>query len=95
MGKMQPFVLLLGSLAAFVLSQTTDDTFGIQADSSLGVSAVEEPDYTCSKTKGCDLGCCGQLSVLLPRMYGSITDSFYNRDPDTGMGVCGLGKNLS
>ncbi|KAK2032539.1 putative chitinase [Colletotrichum zoysiae] len=61
---MQSFAVLLTCLAAFVLSQTGNNTFRIQAQSSLGASATGEPDTVCSETKGCALGCCGQLDPL-------------------------------
>jgi hypothetical protein len=65
-----PWVLLVvqATWASTVLSQLVggESTFGTHANvhrqsTAAGAAASTPPDYTCSATKGCDLGCCGPL----------------------------------
>ena len=52
-------MLLLGIVGAgYVVRAEVDHTgFAIRAE-------VEKPDYTCTKAKPCDLGCCGKMLVF-------------------------------
>lgn len=57
------------------------------------VLAKDEPDYTCSESKGCKLGCCGPLYVPSGLAFACRILTGAPSD-DKGDGVCGLGPDF-
>ncbi len=60
-------------------------------------AADDKPDYTCTKTKSCEIGCCGKMYVLRSSIETaeSLRDILtFNSDAKTGKGVCGFGPDF-
>ncbi|OHW99326.1 glycoside hydrolase family 18 protein [Colletotrichum incanum] len=80
----QAFNLSEGGIPARAFA-SSPDAFALHADEPdvFTLAAAEEPDYTCSKTKPCRLGCCGPLDATGVGACGGGPD------------FCGAGKCTS
>ncbi|TLD22800.1 hypothetical protein PspLS_07507 [Pyricularia sp. CBS 133598] len=98
---MPSLVILLSCLALTLVllaqARAVDDTTFFDQARTLGDVSAAEEDYTCSKTKGCKLGCCGQLDPttgvgvcgLGPTFCGEgcISTCHYKSECDPGWGI--------